>query len=66
MKRLNKANGKRDEHPEVDAFIADIVRVCINHGLSIGHEDELGQFVIQPFSTGLSNWLADAHVHFES
>lgn len=45
------------DSPDVDAFLADIERVCRSHGLSIVHEDTQGGFEIEDFSESAMDWL---------
>ena len=56
---------ERQEHPKVDAFIAEIAEVCRRHGLSISHEDGHGSFVIEPFDEYNVEWLSEASVALE-
>lgn len=62
MERFDRPNGERGEFPLVDAFIDDIVATCRKHGLSIGHEDGHGAFIIEPFSESNADWLNHAHI----
>jgi len=41
-------------------FIKDIEKVYKKHGLSLGHEDSQGAFLIEPFSEGNIDWLRSA------
>jgi len=38
---------KQVDRPDVDAFIEDLVRVFHRHGMSLGHEDTGGAFIVQ-------------------
>jgi hypothetical protein len=48
------------ESPAIDAFLADVIEVCKRHGLSIGHEDQHGGFVVSEYDEGCSEWLRNA------
>lgn len=58
-------NMKRRRHepsdPKVDAFIAEILAVCEKHGMSIGHEDTQGAFIVMDYWGSNVEWLQDAH-----
>ncbi len=53
---------KEVDDPKVDAFLAEIAEVCRKHGLSIGHEDGHGAFIVEPWSEANEHWLGDAFV----
>ncbi len=53
------------ETPKVDAFIAEVIEVCQRHGLSIGHEDTQGAFVIERHSSVNDGWLRAAMTEVE-
>jgi len=42
--------------------LADLEAVFARHGLSIGHEDSQGAFIIEPFDEYNVRWLRSAHV----
>ena len=42
------------------AFLAEVEAVCVRHGLSIGHEDVQGGFLVVPWAEHERAWLADA------
>ena len=42
------------------AFLAEVEAVCVRHGLSIGHEDVQGGFLVVPYGESESEWLACA------
>ena len=46
MKRWDRDQGKEIEAPDVDAFLNDLVSVCRKHGMSLGHEDPHGGFLV--------------------
>lgn len=59
-KRWILENTTEGEVPDVDAFLADIERVCREHGLSLAHEDCHGAFLVEPFDEQTLEWLKDA------
>lgn len=58
MKRWICAKKEFEESPAVDAFLADIIKVCESHGLWLGHEDSQGGFLVEDEST--AEWLMEA------
>ena len=46
-------------------FLADIIEIYRKHGLSLGHEDEHGAFVVEPLADINVSWLNDALLHPE-
>lgn len=44
----------------VDAFLDDVLAACRKHGMSIGHEDSGGGFLVHAYSDELAAWLRDA------
>lgn len=46
--------------PKFTAFLDAIVAVYQAHGLSIGHEDSEGSFIIEPLTDDNIAWLRDA------
>lgn len=63
MKRWNEAASDFVEDPRVDDFIADIVTVCIKHGMTIGHEDGHGAFLVHlKFDPANVTWLQHAAI----
>ena len=60
--RWDSRKGEMVQRPDVDAFLADIEAVCRKHGLSIGHEDGHGSFIVGPFDQGEVEWLLGAQV----
>lgn len=42
------------------AFLAEVEAACRRHGLSIGHEDSGGGFLLRPFSEEALDWLQHA------
>lgn len=60
--RWSRSEGKRINHPQVEAFLAELTEVCRKHNLSLSHEDTQGAFVIEgPNDTNL-RWLNDASI----
>jgi hypothetical protein len=50
------------QSPEkVEKFLDAIERLCRIHGLSIGHEDGHGAFVIEKYNDHNLQWLRQAH-----
>lgn len=47
---------------QADIFLAEIVAVCRQHGISIAHEDTHGAFVLVPFNKEDSDWLKQAQI----
>ena len=45
------------DRPEIEAFIKDIREVCERHGISIGHEDVGGAFI-------LTRWDGDSGLQY--
>lgn len=58
MKRWICAKRDFGESPAVDAFLADIIKVCEAHGLWLGHEDSQGGFLVEEEST--RDWINSA------
>ena len=50
----------RDE--AVNEFLDAVIALSKEHGLSIGHEDSQGAFIVMPYDEQLSDWLWEAHV----
>ena len=59
-KRDSEHNSIETEVPEVDAFLADIKKVCLKHKLSISQEDGHGAFIITKYDDDLMGWLNEA------
>ena len=49
-----------ERSPEALAFLEDLRRVCERHQRTLGHEDEHGAFIVEPFDPHNLRWLADA------
>lgn len=60
MKRWNSNKREHVENPKVDAFLAEVWEICRKHGMSIGHEDGHGSFIIQPLDAKNQQWLFEA------
>ena len=54
------ASGNHESTPAADEFLADILAVCKEYGLSISHEDTHGAFVIVQYNDKASEWLLNA------
>ena len=52
---------ERGKNPKVDAFINELIVICLKHHLSLAHEDSHGAFIVQPFKEENIQWLQDAH-----
>ena len=64
-KRSNIQLGNAVEDPGVEAFLDDIVAVCEKHGMSLGHEDGHGNFIVcrdQKIYASNLQWLESAAV----
>ena len=48
--------------PRVDAFLKDLLLVYEKHGLSLGHEDTHGAFIVYPLVKTNVDWLSAAMV----
>ena len=57
-----------DEEVEApsESFLGDIEAVCRKHGLSIGHQDGYGAFIIGLFDDGDIEWLRGAQLSGEA
>jgi hypothetical protein len=49
-----------DRDPKVIAMLKEIVEVCKKHGMSLGHEDAHGGFLVEPWDDYNEKWLLDA------
>lgn len=49
-----------DRRPEVVAFLKDLADVCKKHGMSLGHEDSHGGFLVEPWDEYNEEWMLDA------
>jgi hypothetical protein len=58
-----RASGSMKKLPEVDAFLSEVLEVCRKHGMSLGHEDHHGSFIVQEYSEENAGWLAAASVY---
>lgn len=45
---------------KIDAFLAEVIEISKRHGLSIGHEDGHGGFLVHKFSQHNADWLMAA------
>lgn len=60
MKRWNATAKCEAENEKIDAFLAEVIEVSKKHGLSIGHEDNHGGFLVQKYSQDNADWLLQA------
>ena len=60
MERWIKAQDDFGEKPEIDAFLMELAAVCKKHGMSIGHEDGHGSFLVHALSDENIEWLLNA------
>lgn len=61
MKRWNNTTKQYETNQKIDQFISEVIELCKKHSLSISHEDEHGNFIIEPDSTENFDWLAQAN-----
>ncbi len=50
---------------EIKSFLDEITHVCEKYGISIGHEDGHGNFILEKFSRYNIDWLANAAISSE-
>lgn len=62
MLRWSRKEGHRIEHPQVEAFLADLTKVCRKHGLTLSHEDTQGAFVVEGSDEANILWLNSASI----
>ena len=60
MNRWSNSKFKYVDDEKVDAFLAEVVEVCRKHGMSLGHEDSQGAFLVENFRDSNSRWLMQA------
>ena len=60
MKRWKTTEDCKVENEKIDAFLAEVIEVSKKHGLSIGHEDSHGGFLVHEFSQDNADWLMNA------
>lgn len=59
--------GNTDTDPAVGAFLDEIEAVCRKHGMSLGHEDSHGAFIVYTnVDETIIKWLKEASVSKES
>lgn len=49
MKRRETFTGQIVENSKIDAFLEDIAKVCHQHGLCLGHYDDINGFEVGQF-----------------
>lgn len=60
-KRFNIDKNAREDAPDVDAFLNEVLAVCRKHNMSLGHEDGQGGFiVVRGFAERDAEWLMAA------
>lgn len=47
----------QDHNQRAQAFLAAIKQVCVEHGLSLAHEDEHGCFYVKQLNEFYFEWL---------
>lgn len=60
MKRWHTTKSCHIENEKIDAFLAEVIEISRKHGLSIGHEDSHGGFLVHKFSQDNADWLMAA------
>lgn len=60
MKRWKTIEHREVENEKIDAFLTEVIEVSKRHGLSIGHEDNHGGFLVHKFSQDNADWLMNA------
>jgi hypothetical protein len=60
MVRWKTSERRKVENEKIDSFLSEIINVCIKHGLSIGHEDCQGGFMVREFNQDDAEWLLEA------
>ena len=61
MKRWSCNAESYVEFAAIDAFLLDIMEVCVRHKLSLSHEDGHGAFEITDLDVDDAAWLRAAH-----
>lgn len=66
MKRWDQNKAEQIEDVQVDCMLEEILAVCRRYGMSLGHEDEHGAFVVyRKHNAHAESWLRSAHVREE-
>lgn len=60
--RTNREKDLQEVMPDVDAFLEDVIEVCLKHGMSISHEDGHGAFIVENAKETNFAWLRAASV----
>ena len=60
MKRWKTTEGREIKNAKIDAYLAEVIEVSKRHGLSIGHEDSHGGFLVNQFTQDNADWLMAA------
>lgn len=63
MNRWSVKEKRMISNPKVDAFLVDIIKVCRQHKMAIGHEDSGGGFIISSLSDvddSILDWIGSA------
>jgi hypothetical protein len=54
------------DDPRTRAFLDDLIAVYRKHGMSLGHEDHQGAFLVEDLAERNVDWLVDAFDKRES
>lgn len=60
--RTDREKNLRVAMPDVDAFLEEVIEVCLKHGMSISHEDGHGAFIVENAKETNFAWLRAAAV----
>lgn len=57
----NRQTRREECNARVRAYLRDLAEVGERHGLSLGHEDSHGAFIVRRRDQSGDEWLLDAH-----
>lgn len=61
IKQLNQEKKNcsflKNRKEDVDAFLEDIIKVCLEHNMSLSHEDTQGGFLVENLKEINFSWL---------